>query len=369
MKWSLKLGRIAGIRLSVHWTFVILIAWIFFVYYRAGESTAQALTGVLLILVLFVCVILHELGHALTARRYGIATKGITILPIGGLAQMERMPEDPRQELYVAAAGPAVNVVIAGLLFLYLSFSGGWPDFTHLDETPPGIGAFGFGFNLFVANVMLVVFNLIPAFPMDGGRMLRAILSFNLPRNKATQIAAGIGQSLAIGFVFLGFFVNIWLVFIGIFIYLGAGAEAQYENTKSMLSGHTVRDVLMEQFSPLGPDQSLASVVELLLDGQETEFVVLENGGVSGIVTRNDLIKGLADHGKGAAVAQVSCSDFLTLEPGEDLMEAFQKLKLNSCSVAPVMQDGRLLGIVDQENVNEFIMVNQALERQEKHHI
>jgi len=250
-----------------------------------------------------------------------------------------------------------------------LSFSGSWPDFTHLDEAPPGIGGFGFGFNLFVANVMLVVFNLIPAFPMDGGRMLRAILSFNLPRNKATQIAAGIGQTLAIAFVFLGFFVNIWLVFIGIFIYLGAGAEAHYENTKSILSGHIVRDVLMEQFSPLSPGQSLASVVELLLDGQETEFVVLENGEVSGIVNRNDLIKGLADHGKEATVAQVSCSDFLALEPTADLMEAFQQLKLNSCSVAPVIQDGRLLGIVDQENVNEFIMVNQALERQEKHHI
>lgn len=369
MKWSLNLGKIAGIRLSVHWTFVILIAWIFFGYYRAEGSMPQALMGVLLILVLFACVILHELGHALTARRYGIATKSITMLPIGGLAQMERMPEDPKQELYVAAAGPAVNVVIATILFFYLKLSGNWPDFANIHVEEMGSEGFGFWFNLFAANVMLVVFNLIPAFPMDGGRILRAILSFNQSRSKATQIAASIGQFLAIIFVFIGFFINIWLVFIGIFIYLGAGAEAHHESTKSVLSGHTVRDVIMEQYSPLRPDQTLKSVVDLLLNGQETEFVVLENGKVSGIVTRNELIKGLSDHGKEATVSEVSCTDFLTLTPEMDLMEAFQKLKINSCSVAPVMQDHQLLGIVDQENINELIMINEALGRQERSHI
>ncbi len=170
MKWSLNLGKIAGIRLSIHWTFIILIAWVFFVYYRAGGTTEQALMGVVFILVLFVCVILHELGHALTARKYDIETKSITMLPIGGLAQMEKMPEKPEQELWVAAAGPAVNVVIAALLFLYLKLSGNWPDFANADLKNLGVEGFGFWFNLFAANVVLVVFNLIPAFPMDSKR-------------------------------------------------------------------------------------------------------------------------------------------------------------------------------------------------------
>lgn len=362
MKWSLNLGKIAGIRLSIHWTFIILIAWIFFVYYRAGGTTQQALMGVVFILVLFACVILHELGHALTARRYNIQTKSITMLPIGGLAQMEKMPEQPEQELWVAAAGPAVNVVIAALLYLYLRLSGSWPDFANTDLENLGIEGFGFWFNLFVANVVLVAFNLIPAFPMDGGRILRALLAFRQPRSQATKIAAGIGQFLAILFIFLGFFVNVWLIFIGIFIYLGAGAEAFHETTKSVLEGHTVRDVVMENFTALVSGQSLQSVVHLLLDGQQTEFIVVDNGDVTGVVTREELIKGLSEYGKEASVSQIIRTDYLTLTPEMPLTEVYQKILAGSCNVAPVLQDGSLVGMVDKENINELIMVNQALQ-------
>lgn len=252
MRWSLNLGKVAGIRLLVHWTFVILIGWIFIVYYQQEQDARQALMGVVFILALFVCVILHELGHALTARRFEIVTRSITLLPIGGLARLEKMPEKPEQELWVAIAGPIVNMVLAVLLYVYLSATNNIPDLTDTEQLQSLQGS-GFWFNLFVANVILAVFNLIPAFPMDGGRVLRAVLAFRYDRSRATRIAASIGQFLAILFVFLGLFSNIWLVFIGIFIYLGAGAEAAHESTRSVLAGHTVRDVLMKQFPRLHP--------------------------------------------------------------------------------------------------------------------
>ena len=236
MKWSLNLGKVAGIKLTVHWTFIILIGWVFFMHYRMGHDMQQALIGVVFILALFVCVTLHELGHALTAKRFNIITQSITLLPIGGLAKMEKMPEKPIQELWVAIAGPLVNVVIAILLYVYLTISNSIPPLIDIEHMQ--LQGTGFWFNLLIANVILALFNLIPAFPMDGGRVLRAILAFKLDRGKATKIAATIGQLLAISFVFFGFFSNIWLVFIGIFIYLGAGAEATFEATKSILTGH-----------------------------------------------------------------------------------------------------------------------------------
>jgi len=360
MKWSLHLGKIAGIRLSVHWTFLILIGWIFILHYQIDRNIQQALMGVVFILALFVCVILHELGHALTAKRFDIVTKSITLLPIGGLAQMEKLPEKPAQELWVALAGPAVNVVIAILTYIYLVASNSMPSFVDLENMQNLQGSI-FWFNFFLANVILAVFNLIPAFPMDGGRILRALLAFKLSRRKATNIAAGIGQFLAILFVFLGFFTNIWLVFIGVFIYLGAGAEAIHEVTKSVLSGHTVKDVLMQSFTSVQPQETLEKVIQLLLNGQEQEFVVMENNNVVGILTRKEIIHGLTTHGKQSPLFNVMRKDYLILNPAMPLPEVYQKLISNSCSVAPVLDNGEFIGIVDKENINELIMVKEAI--------
>lgn len=360
MKWSLNLGKIAGIRLSVHWTFIILIIWIFIMHYNMGNGMMPALMGVVFILALFVCVTLHELGHAITAGRFNIVTKSITLLPIGGLAQMERMPEKPVQELLVAIAGPLVNVAIAILLFIYLQLSDGIQLPLQMEQLQDLSGS-GFWLNLFFANMVLAVFNLVPAFPMDGGRILRALLAFRFDRGKATKIAAGIGQMLAIAFVFLGFFSNIWLIFIGVFIYLGAEAEASFEVTKSALKPHTVRDVLMKNYSPVSPDESLQKVVNLLLDGQEQEFVVVENQVVTGVLTRKDLIKGLSEKGKNVPVSEVMQKDFLSLAPEEPLAEVFQQMILKNISVAPVIENGNMIGIVNRENIDELIMVKSAL--------
>jgi len=356
VKWSLYLGKISGIRLYIHWTFIILIGWIFFMHYQTG-GIREAVSGVVFILALFGCVTLHEFGHALTGKKFHIVTKSITLLPIGGLAQMEKLPDKPYQELLVALGGPLVNVVIAIILFIYLTVSDQSFQISDLQQMMTS----NFWLNLFAANVILALFNLIPAFPMDGGRVLRALLSFRLNRGTATKIAATVGQLLAILFVFFGFFSNIWLVFIGMFIYLGAGAEAAFETAKSALAGHTVKDALMRQFTRLNPNDSLEKAVQILLNGQEKEFIVTEDERVVGILSRIELVKGLSGSGKATPVSRVMRKDFITLNSEMSLQEVYQKMISSGCPVAPVIDSGNLTGIVNKENMEELLMVKGAL--------
>ena len=365
MNWSLKVARIAGIDVFLHWTFLILLGWVYMSNLQAeGGTRAEAIAGVLFILALFVCVLLHELGHALTARRYGIGTRSIVMLPIGGVATLEKMPEDPKQELWVALAGPAVNVVIAGILLAGLLISGNMPAFTEsslTQNTQPLV----FLFNLLVVNVMLAVFNLIPAFPMDGGRVLRALLAMRQDRVKATRIAAQIGQFLAIIFVFLGFFYNFWLVFIGLFIFLGAGAESNHVATESVLSKYKVGDITMRQFTTFHPFERISRAIEVLLNGQEKEFLVTESEHeVVGILTRDDLIRGLQSHGMEGAITHIVNRNYMVLTPVMPLSEAYDAMMKNNASIAPVMDQGRLLGVLDRENIMEALMVDAAVQRQ-----
>src|ERR1051325_3816537 len=243
MKWSLKLGSFAGIRVYLHWTFVLLLGWILFSHVGQGHDWAEAWRSVAFILALFGCVLLHEFGHALTAKHYGIHTQDITLLPIGGIARLERLPEDPRQELWVTLAGPAVNVAIAGILFLVLRFP-----FQINDFSQARLLEGNFLVHLMSVNVFLAVFNLLPAFPMDGGRVLRALLSMRMGRTKATRLAANIGQGMAILFGIAGFLGNPMLIFIAIFVYLGAEAEAQAVETTSFIGGLQGRDAMMTRF-------------------------------------------------------------------------------------------------------------------------
>jgi Zn-dependent protease len=222
MKWTLKLGEVAGIGIFVHWTFLLLIGWILYTHLSEGDTVRDALEGVAFVLAIFACITLHELGHALMALRFGVRTRDITLLPIGGIARLERIPEKPMQEFLVAIAGPAVNVAIAVVLTVVLIAMGGFSELTDLR-----LDGANFLTRLLLVNIGLVVFNMIPAFPMDGGRVLRALLSPMMGRLRATDTAATIGQLIAIVFAILGFFGNGMLIFIALFIFLGARQEAQ----------------------------------------------------------------------------------------------------------------------------------------------
>ncbi len=357
MNWSFKIARLWGIDVYMHWTFLLLLSWILVSNINQGQTFAQSLMGVAFILALFGCVVLHEYGHALTARRFGIVTKNITLLPIGGVANMEKMPEKPIQELWVALAGPAVNVVIAAGLLLYFQFVGSFPT---VEEFTGEITGKNFLFNIFVVNIILALFNLIPAFPMDGGRVLRALLAMRYSRGQATNIAAKIGQLLAIIFVFLGFFYNFWWIFIGLFIFLGAGAEANFETTRSALSKYKVRDALMHQFTVLHAFEPIDKAVATLLNGQEKEFLVEQDNEIIGIITRDEIIQGLRTFGQEAAIGRVANKTFLTLFPEMPLQEAYENMLRMSASICPVIEDHRLIGVLNMENITEMVMLENA---------
>ncbi len=251
MKWSWKVGEVAGIGIFIHWTFPLIIGWVILNGVGQGETAPQLALAVALVLAIFVCVVLHELGHALTAKRFGVRTRDITLLPIGGVARLERIPEDPAQEFWIAIAGPAVNVVIAAVLFMVvLALGGAWYFGFDLALTPVA-----FLENLLLINVFLVLFNLLPAFPMDGGRVLRAVIAhFSGDYVGATQIAANVGQMMAILFGIVGLFGGgPFLIFIALFVYLGAQEEAHMVQMRSLVRGVPVREAMMTRIRSLRP--------------------------------------------------------------------------------------------------------------------
>jgi Zn-dependent protease/CBS domain-containing protein len=358
MKWSWKIGTVAGIAVYLHGTFLLLLAWVGASHWLEGGSATAALGGVLFILALFACVLLHELGHALTARRYGIRTRDITLLPIGGVARLERMPDDPRQEVWVALAGPAVNVVIAALLY-------GWLMVTQTLGPLAALSLTGGPFleRLLVVNVSLVLFNLLPAFPMDGGRVLRALLAMRMDYTRATQIAAHVGQAMAFVFGFLGLFSNPFLLFIAFFVWIGAAQEASMVQMRAALGGIPVSRAMVTDFRTLAPSDPSTLVLQLILAGSQQDFPVVEDGRVVGVLLRSDVLNALAQRGQEWRVADVMRQAFETVDGSEMLESAFARLQSCACHTLPVTSRGKLVGLLTMDNLGEFLMIQSALER------
>ena len=362
--WSLRLGRFFGIDVFVHWTFSILLVWIFLMHISGGHGAAGGIAGVFFVLALFACVVLHEFGHALTAARFGIKTKDITLYPIGGIASLEGMPEKPSEELLVGLAGPLVNLGIALVIWVYLSATGQLPGLAAVAGSDD-MASVPFLWNLLFANVVLAVFNLIPAFPMDGGRVLRSLLSFMMDKSNATRAAAALGQFLAIMFVFFGFFYNFWLVFIGLFVFLGAGGEAAAETMRAALSGLKVRDAVMRRFTLLRPDDTLGRAADVLLNSQETVFLVADADRPVGTLSRTELIRGLSEQGKDALVSGFMNTDFAVAGPEMKLQDLMEQLSAKG-GAAAVMEGGSILGLIDRENIEEKLLVQRTLKERNK---
>lgn len=357
MKWSLNLGKIAGIKILVHWTFLILLGWIVLSEMRRGSDLATTLLSLAFVLTLFLCVVLHELGHSITAQRFGVETKMITLLPIGGVASLERIPENPKQELLIAIAGPAVNVVIALVLWVVLPPLGNVPGEEFFSRITPA----NFFYLLFFVNLMLVVFNAIPAFPMDGGRVLRALLAFKLGRVRATQIAANLGQLLAIFFVFIGFFYNPFLILIGLFVFFGAYSENLIVQHLEFLRGHAVREGMMTNFVTLAPTETVREAVGKLLKGSEHDFIVALDEQVVGTLTRSQLIQAVRDEQVDKPVSEVMAQEVRTFNVQDKLSEAYTELQKTKAPLLPVLENGRLAGVINSDNINEFILIKSAL--------
>ena len=355
MKWSWRFARIAGIGIYVHATFFLLLAWVAFAEYRRGGDARAVLSALVFILAIFATVVLHELGHALTAARFGIATRDITLLPIGGVARLERMPRDPKQELLVA---------LAVLLFAFLAATGGGRPITELASPDASFLGREFVARLVGVNVWLALFNLIPAFPMDGGRVLRAVLAMRHgDYARATESAARVGRFFALVFGIVGIFVvnNPFLVFIALFVWLGAASEAAAVQGNASLVGVPAGRVMITDVRTVAPTDPLGVAVRLMLDGFQQDFPVVERGEVVGILTRRDLLKGLAQAGEAAPVASVMQRDYRVTSPDEPVEEVLAQLRSCNCQALPVVRGRELLGVLTLENVGEYMMVQSAL--------
>lgn len=357
MKWQWKLGRFLGIDVYVHATFLLLIGWVGYSYWLEHGTIAEVINGILFILALFLCVVLHEYGHALTARKYGIKTRDITLYPIGGVARLERMPDKPIEELWVALMGPVVNVVISGVLFAVLAATGNLTPLTGLT-----IASGSFLMRLMVVNIWLVLFNLIPAFPMDGGRVLRAILAMRMDYVHATQVAASIGQGIAFIFGFIGMFSNPFLLFIAFFVYIGASQEASMALMKNSISGIPVTRAMLTDFKTLSPRDTLAQVVGLILAGSQHDFPVVDaNGVVMGVLERGDFIAALSRQGQSAPVVGVMRKDVPSVDSHDMVESALTRLQESGAKTLPVMHAGQFVGLITAENITEFLMIRSAL--------
>ncbi|TDD76983.1 site-2 protease family protein [Flavobacterium caseinilyticum] len=358
MKGSFKLAKIAGIGIFIHWTFSLLILFIIFINYKAQHNINQIIWSVVFILAVFVTIILHELGHALAAKNFNIATKDITLLPIGGIARLEKIPEEPFEELIVASAGPLVNITLAFITGIFITF----PQTTEqmMNELSKGVNADNFFLNFFLINFWLAFFNLIPAFPMDGGRILRALLSFKLQRHVATRISARIGQFLAMLFIIFGFFISPFLIFIGVFVIIGAQVEADYTESKFMLKGFKIKDVVMKNYQTIDLNETIKTAVGLLLDSQNKNFLILENGIPVGTLNRDQIIKGLSTAGEKELIHHVMDRNLTYLDSDSLLENVFELLELNKSRLMLVMENNELAGTLDIENLMEFILIHEV---------
>ncbi|MDQ3138074.1 MAG: site-2 protease family protein [Gemmatimonadota bacterium] len=358
MRWSYTLGRIKGTEIKVHVTFLLLLAYFGYLAYREA-GTAAALAEMLLLLAFFLCILLHEFGHVTMARRFGVRTPDILLLPIGGVARLERIPDVPRQELLIALAGPAVTLAIILLLFLVALATG--QAVVLRDPFGPGTP---FVVRLLVSNLFVLAFNLLPAFPLDGGRVLRALLAYRLGLVRATRIAGTVGQIFAVGLGILGVMMDAPLtMLVAFFIFLGAGSEAGAVATRMAGQGLQVSQMMVTQFQRIPVHATLSQAVDLLLAGEQREFPVVDNlGRTEGMLTRDNLIRGLSQRGPGASVAEAMTPSAPTVAPTLGFQEALDRLRASGLPALPVVDAaGSLVGLLTMDNITDLLLVRRAL--------
>lgn len=357
MKWSFRIARLSGIDIYIHATFLLLLLWVAYSDWSSEGTIDAVIEGVLFVTVLFGCIVLHEMGHALAARHYGIQTRDITLWPIGGVASLESMPEKPLHEMVVAVAGPLVNVVIAALIWFWLSAHDAIPAMDMAFQ-----GESSFLFKLLVVNLVLAIFNLLPAFPMDGGRILRALLAFFFERARATHYAARLGQFFAVCFGLLGLMgYGPMLILIAVFLWLAASAESNMEQMRASVTQLQVRQAMMTDFSILEAEDPLGRAVDLTLSGHQRHYPVRKHGAFIGVLTQNDLLRALAQSGSDSAVGLVALSPIATAEASDSLLGLLQRIQQQGIMTVIVYDEGSVKGLVTLENILELIQFQNAV--------
>jgi Zn-dependent protease len=364
VRWSLRLGSVSGIDIRVHFTFALLVLL------SASElgdlhGSRGALFGALSVVCLFGCVVLHELGHSLVAQRFGVGVREIVLLPIGGVARLLSEPKKPLHELLIALAGPLVNVIIALVLFLSLRVS---PlelmDVAELRKralAPPSVG--GLLFVLLQGNVVLAVFNMIPALPMDGGRVLRASLSFFVGQVRATNVAAGLAQVLAVALAFYGFQHQPLLVFIAILVFMGAGQERSTARTNVLLAELRAGEVCDPQAITFQPGDSVGAAVDQTLRSPQAHFLVAHGVEPMGTLSRDDVIALAGRVGLHAPLAAITRRGPETVPPDMPLSEVRRLLQENGGAPVVVRGDDAALGVLGLEDITRIASLTDSLAR------
>lgn len=356
MRWSLPIGRISGIALRLHATFLILLGWIGVDAFLSGGLIA-AKWELLRVGLIFGCIGLHELGHSLVAQQLGVAVTSITLLPIGGVAALRRIPENPWHEIAITLAGPMVNAAIAAVLLPWV----GWHGLNHLFDAQ--LGWAGIARALLGANLVLFLFNLIPAFPMDGGRLLRAVLALLLSYRRATSIAAGVGQVLAVGFAIVGVLASAWLlVLVGVFIFVGAEGEAKLVRQRSALAGHPVAELMSRPVAVLAPSDTVEQGIRALYQTGQDDFPVTVEGQLVGWVVRVDLL----DAALKTPVGEVMATHFPAVTPADPVAQVYEDFLSTGTNSVPVVVDGQVVGLLTGENIRRFLEVQAGFKKRRR---
>ncbi|MEW6381747.1 MAG: site-2 protease family protein [bacterium] len=351
VKWSVQVGRFFGIPLKIHITFWLLLLFVALSSGKRGGIQGGA-QGVVLVLLLFGCVVLHELGHSVVAQHRGIRVRDIILLPIGGISQMEKIPDEPKSELFIAAIGPLISLTLALGFYILARLLG---QNTALPQTSLLDGHVLV--SLFWINLILGIFNLLPAFPMDGGRVLRSILAMRIEYLQATHIAVSIGQMFAILFFFYGLFYNFWLALIGIFIYLGAEGEEHETILRRSLRRTPVGQAIITSFNRLSPDDSLQDAMNIACHSLQMDFPVMRDGELIGLLSRDRFVKAMRDLSPDARIGDIMSTDFITIPDTEPLDEAYSQLSEAKASFAPVMHEHTLAGFINLEQIGKYQMI------------
>jgi Zn-dependent protease len=336
-------------------TFFLLLLFVF-ASVMSEYGVRAAVMSALFICALFACVVIHEVGHSLIARRFGREPKSITLLPIGGVAAIDQMPTKPGQEIAVSLIGPLINLVIAGFLYVLVGSKTG----VALPNLYPQ-SAQAFLAGLIGVNIMLAVFNLIPAFPMDGGRVLRGLLAMRMDYVQATTWAANIGQAIAAFFVFFGMFFNFWLALIGIFLYLGAGSEKQQVILQSLLAEVPAGVAMTTEYTSLKPDDTLADALEQFHHGCQQDFPVIDDSGLQGILTRDRILAAIHSKGLNVRVCEVMDKAFAAVSSKTGLDQVYRIFLSGNKTAVAVMDEGQLKGIIGLDGISRYFMVRAAL--------
>jgi Zn-dependent protease/CBS domain-containing protein len=355
MGGSFKIGRFSGIDVRVHWTFFLLLAFFAFIGYQASGSAVGALTATAMIVALFFCVLLHEFGHSLVAQRLGIGIHSITLLPLGGVSNLESLPEKPADEVKITIAGPLVSVVLAPIFFGVGLLFGAVPRMPA--DLFTGVGSVGqFFFYLGYVNVVLAVFNLIPAFPLDGGRILRALLATRLGAVRATDISSAVGKLFAAAFFLIGLISgDLLLALVAVFIYFGATGEAQMVRQQEKTRGLTVSDVMgtKPRTETVTPDHTFGQVLDSVIHGYQEDFPVLdESGNLVGMLTRDEIMTAAHSPERYSSVRDLMKTNVPTISSQADLFEdGLRILQQSGLRALPVTENGELVGMLTIEDV------------------